>query len=524
MNRSTLLLILLFLSGLAAASQRPNVIVVLLDDMGYSDLGVMGSEIATPSIDYLARQGVTVTNFYVYPRCSPTRAALLTGRAPHSVGMGFLTTPAWAKPDAGSYQGYLDPASVTLAELLQGAGYKTYMSGKWHLGELEENWPLRHGFDRYFGLISGASSYYEIIVDQPLERRMAQGDQRWYPPEEDFYLTDEISKLARLYLEDHMKSQKKTPFFLYLAYSAPHWPLHAPSSQVEQYVHAYTSGPNEILKNRIKAMRHQGRMAQNQAVNIVEMTGFRHADGDQARLMATYAAQITEVDRGLGALVEMLRKHDELDNTLILVMSDNGATAVDVTSRKLHQAGVPVGEKGSYLSYGPDWAGVSNAPFRAHKGTTFEGGVRSPLVVFWPDGLVKTGSFDQESIVSVEDIFPTIATVVNQPVPNEIDGEDFSKVFSGRKSTRSAPVFVEHAGWRSVRDGAWKAVFSPDQQQWMLFNLEEDSAEQHDLAELNSERLTGMAKAWTKWSQRVGTDGFNAQEFMKYFQPRPRGK
>ena len=227
---------------------------MVLDDAGFSDYSFLGSRIQTPTIDALATNGLTLTNFYVQPRCSPTRAALLTGRDPHSVGLGFLTVPAHVEPTTGPYQGYLDPDSTTLAEALKGAGYKSYLAGKWHLGERPESWPLEHGFDDYFGLISGASSYFELITDQPMVRTMARGEEQWTPAGDNFYMTDATTEFAVERLKKHQTDHPSKPFFLTLSYTAPHWPLHAPREAIADYEETFSDGTASLYRTLRESM------------------------------------------------------------------------------------------------------------------------------------------------------------------------------------------------------------------------------------------------------------------------------
>ena len=312
---------------------QPNVVVILLDDMGFSDPGFMGSEIATPSIDRLAAGGVTVSQFYVQPRCSPTRAALLTGRAPHESGLGFLAVPATMASSPGAYQGYLEPGIPTLASELKALGYATYMSGKWHLGEAASHWPRRYGFDRYFGLLSGASSYYELLTAS--DRRMARDDEA-YVPGNGFHMTEATSRQALTFLREH-REREDSPFFLYLAYTAPHWPLHARPDDIAAYAPVYAAGLRSIAAARRAALAERG-FATNDA-SIAQ-------DANDPQLMAAYAAMITAADRGIGTVLAELESAGELDNTLILVFSDNGASAEDVSARRLHDPDKAVGGTG----------------------------------------------------------------------------------------------------------------------------------------------------------------------------------
>ena len=501
------------LAAQAPAPSRPNVVIVLLDDLGFSDVGYFGGEISTPNIDALARGGIRVTNFYVHPRCSPSRAALLTGRHPHEVGMGFLTTPAAAETAPGPYQGYLDPESITLAEALREQGYRTYMSGKWHLGEHPRHWPRKHGFDRYFGLISGASSYYEIIENQPMERRMALEDEPWTPPAENFYMTDAFTAKAGEYLAAHIESEPETPFFLYLAYTAPHWPLHAREEAIRPYRGVYDQGPAAAFRQRIQALRKNGLMPFRETLKPPPIAA---EDAPiWAERMEVYAAQVAVADRGVGRIVDLLRESGALDNTVILLMSDNGASAEDVAGRNLNQGDSRIGSRGSYLSYGREWATVSNAPFRGHKGTTFEGGIRSPLILFWPNGGYQPGSIDHQSVVAATDVMPMIMSLTSAPQPK--GGEDFSALLDGKPFNRMSPLFWEHLGWRAVRQHNWKALYNPEQNQWALFDLGTDPAEMKNLADLQEERLARMTSRWQRWSDEVGAAGFDVGEFMKHY-------
>jgi len=498
-----------------ASRTFPNIVIVMLDDLGFSDIGYLGSEIRTPGIDEVAASGLTVTNFYVHSRCSPTRAALLTGRAPHQVGMGFLPTPADAEVTPGPYQGYLDPDAVTLAERLKQHGYRTYLSGKWHLGEHKKHWPHQHGFDRYFGLISGASSYYELIENQPFRRKMADGDRPWTPPAEGFYMTTSTTDKAIEYVSDHIGEHRASPFLLYLSYTAPHWPLHAPEAMVKSYKGVYDAGPTAIYQQRIRNLSKLGLATAN--FKAPEMQTDENPAHWSDR-MAVYAAQVTIADQGIHALTRLLKRKGVFANTLLIILSDNGASAEDVSQRKLHQEGTRPGERGSYLAYGSDWATVSNAPFRGHKGTTWEGAIRSPLILSWPAEMEANGRIDSQSILSIDDIAPTLLTLIGDSPPAEMTGESFDLFMNGKMFVRQRPVFREHLGWRAVRHENWKAVAAPGSP-WSLFDLETDLAETQDLSDQQKDVLESLTTGWQLWSDRTGTAGFDAETFRQYFRP-----
>ena len=255
--RTASLLVLLLAAG-CHNPLTPNIVIILADDMGYSDIGAYGGEIETPHLNRLAKNGLRFRQFYNTGRCCPTRAALLTGRYPHQVGMGSMVSSLGSDPDAGPYQGYLSEQSATIAEMLRSAGYRTYMSGKWHVGEKPEHWPRQRGFDRYFGLISGASSYFEIIRDQPRVRQMVLDDEPWSPPAENFYMTDAITDHALGILSEHSSGSRSLPFLLYVAYTAPHWPLHALPEDIKKYRGRYDIGWDSLRTERYRRMLNLG--------------------------------------------------------------------------------------------------------------------------------------------------------------------------------------------------------------------------------------------------------------------------
>lgn len=501
---------LAMLPVIAEEKSPPNIIVILLDDAGFSDYSFLGADIQTPTIDSLAASGITISNFYVQPRCSPTRASLLTGQHPHSVGLGFLTAPATAAPERGPFQGFLEPSSTTLAEALKARGYQSYLSGKWHLGEAKEHWPEQHGFDQSFGLISGASSYYELITDQPRVRRMALNGTDWIPTDNDFYMTEAITDFAVDVIKRHAENQGSKPFFLYLAYTAPHWPLHAPRSSVAEYSGRFNENPNSAVAQRVSHLSSLG------LVPEMDNRSSELASTDPA-LMAVYAAQMTEADRGIASIRTLLDELTLSDNTLIAVFSDNGASAEDVSQRNLHDSEVTLGDKGSYLSYGTSWASVSNTPFRGHKGSTYEGGIRSPLILYWPNGALTPPRLDKTSIVSVADLYPTLLSIAGVKIPPALAGENVSMIFEGEIRERASPLFWEHLGWRGARDSDWKGVYDPDIRRWQLFNLTLDPGERMDVSSNHPEITSRLADAWEQWSQRVGTDGFDMKVWQSYY-------
>jgi arylsulfatase len=502
------------------AIERPNIVVIMVDDMGYSDISSYGGEIETPNLDRLAENGLRFTAFYNAARCCPTRASLLTGLYPHQTGMGAMVSSVKSDPEPGPYQGFLNPRCVTIAEVLRSAGYRTYMSGKWHVGEKPEHWPRKRGFDRYFGLISGASSYYEIIKDQPRIRQMVLDDDPWKPPEEGFYMTDAFSDHAVRCIREHRESHPKDPFFLYLAYTAPHWPLHALPEDIAKYQSRYEDGWDALRAERHRRMLEMGIIDERYVLSPTppSIPAWEDAEDkdDWQRRMAVYAAMIDRADQGIGQLVSTLEEMEALDNTLVLFLSDNGGCAESVEGRNLHTPGVPVGERGSYVAYKEPWANVSNTPFRLYKQWTHEGGIATPLIAHWPAGIIQPGRIS-DAVGHVIDIVPTILDVARVPYPDSFDGrsilqlagQSLSPVFKGMKPMSREALYWEHIGSRAVRQGRWKLVMDRRTKAWELYNLDADPTELNNLAEKHPERVRSLAASWERWAERVGLKELN---------------
>ncbi len=494
------------------ASKKPNIVVILMDDMGYSDLGLMGSEIRTPTIDALAARGRLFTNYYVYPRCSPTRAAFLTSRYPHAVGLALLTTPPGAKVEKGPYQGYLDKSAPTLAERLRPLGYRSYLAGKWHLGEGRENWPVERGFDHYFGLISGASSYWELVTEKKRKRTIALDGEPWPLPANGFYMTDAITDHAVQFINEGLDKDPQRPFFLYLAYTAPHFPLHAPEEDVRSYDHVYDEGWEVVRERRIAAQRKLGLLEASATPAPIPSAVGRWADQTPEaraawiRKMQVYAAMISHADRQIGRVVEDLRRRGQLDNTIIMLFSDNGASAETVEDRGLNNPAIPVGQKGSYDTYGPGGAFLSNAPLHGEKTTSWEGGVRTPLVVSWPSGMSRAGSIDRKNLLSVFDLSPTLLNLAGGQSSrvSEFEGSDIANVLFRQGRAADRPIYWEHLGWRGIRVGKWKIVSEPKSDRWQLFDISVDPGETNDVAVSNPELVAKLRTDWQGWSTRVG--------------------
>jgi len=499
----------------ASASKRPNIVVILADDMGYSDIGCYGSEIHTPNLDRLAAEGLRFSQFYNAARCCPTRASLLTGLYPHQAGMGGMVSRPGKSAPEGPYQGYLNQTCVTIAEVLRASGYRTYMSGKWHVGEAPEYWPRKRGFDRYFGLISGASSYWEILEQKGRERVMARDDARFTPEPGDFYMTDAFSDYAVQCLEEHQGSED--PFFLYLAFTAPHWPLHAWPEDIAKYKGTYTQGWDQLRKQRYKRMVELGiidpKWALSPRDDQVPAWATEENKEDWDLRMAVYAAMIDRMDQGIGRVLASLEKMGVAENTLVLFLSDNGGCHEGVAKRRLNRPGTRPGERGSFVAYQRPWANASNTPFRLFKHWIHEGGIATPCVVRWPARLQARGKLTHQ-VAHVTDIMATCIDAAGAAYPETYQGhaitplvgKSLCPIFEGQTRTPHEALYWEHQGNRGVRQANLKLV-ATRQGDWELYDLEADRTELHNLAAQQSEKAKELLGLYDAWADRTGVQG-----------------
>ncbi len=496
---------------------RPNIIIIMADDMGYSDIGCYGGEIETPNIDRLGEQGIRFTQFHNASRSCPSRASLLTGLYPHQAGMGSMVRTNQGQ--TGPYQGYLSYESATIAEVLRDAGYSTLMSGKWHVGEGKPDWPTNRGFDRYFGLISGAANYFDITkVRSPnRERRMALDDEPFYPVQDSFYMTDAFTDYALQFVKEEQNNP--APFFLYLSYTAPHWPLHAWEEDIQKYEGNYMEGWDTIRQKRFEKQVAIGLFDSTHALPPRDpaIPDWNQLNPEKQKLMdrrmAVYAAQMDRMDQGIGKLLSLLEEMGELDNTLIFFLSDNGASAeTGVFGHDWYGNDAWPGGVNSYQSYGLAWANVSNTPYRKYKARTFEGGILTPFIAFWPEEIKKTGGFDT-TLLHIMDIIHTCCEAAEVSYPEQLSNRDITPsagrsflplLFEGNVTPHET-LFWEHENSHAIRKETWKLVKDRDREQWELYNLTKDPFESSNLFwQYYHDIASSMIKEYQEWADEVG--------------------
>jgi len=512
---------------------RPNFVVIVTDDMGYSDPSCYGGEIQTPNIDGLAANGVRFSEFYNCSRCCQSRASLLTGMYPQRVGMA-------------EFGRTLETNVPTLAETLRETGYSTAMVGKWHLSELPdtpkeaqrvlwmnheidldipfaeiESYPSRRGFDRFYGTIWGVVNHFDPFS-------LVDGEKPVRSVPKDFYATDAISDRSVEYIRDFANSDG--PFFLYVSYTAPHWPIQAPADEIAKYRGRYAGGWDALRRERFKRQQEIGLFGKD--VTLGAISG-RQRKWEQipesqreyeAAKMEVHSAMVDFVDQGIGRIVESLRATGQLNNTVIFFLSDNGASpeipgtagydryggtrdgreALRDTDLRLPENRHKLGSDESFAGIGPAWASASNTPLRFWKMDSYEGGCRTPLIIHWPDGLkAASGSFVRE-FGHIVDIAPTCLDLANaQQLPNTIqDGISLTPLFAGRSLPNDRTLYFAHMDGRGIRQGNWKAV-RRTRRAWELFDIEKDPGETHNLADVKLDLLNSLVNEWTTWDMDV---------------------
>jgi arylsulfatase len=514
-------------------SKKPNIVLILNDDMGYSDIGCYGGEVETPNLDRLAANGLRFSQFYNTARCSPSRASLLTGLHPHQTGIGVLTYSFGPE----GYAGNLNDRCVTIPEALKTNGYRSYMSGKWHvasnLTEPTESWPMQRGFDAFFGTIIGAGSFYDPNTLTRGNQNIEHEAQR----DKDFFYTDAISDQAAAYIRQHAQQRGDQPFFQYVAYTAPHWPLHAHEEDIAKYKGRFDAGWDALREARLQRLVDAGILDKAWALTERDPTqpAWTQAEHKEwlLRCMEVYAAQIDRMDQGIGRILDALEQTGQMENTLLIFMSDNGACAEDIPvgvpveelvnnlmiARSHTRAGAEVrfgnkpeimpGPEDTYQSYGTAWANLSNTPFRLYKHWIHEGGISTPLIFHWPQGITEKGGV-RHTPGYLPDIMATILDISSTAYPQQRDGKplpalegtSLMSVFNGDIAKR-APMFWEHEGNAAVRIGNWKLVRKyPDP--WELYDMEQDRTETRDLAAQYPERVAEMRARYDEWAARCG--------------------
>ncbi len=529
----------------AAEAGRPNIVVILSDDMGYSDLGCYGGEVATPHLDALAGRGVRFTQFYNAARCCPTRASLLTGLYPHQAGVGHMVE------DRGrdGYRGVLNRESVTIAEVLRPAGYRAYMCGKWHVTGASgpradrASWPLGRGFEKFYGTIAGAGSFYDPNTLTRQDTPITPANDPEYRPDS-YYYTDALSDNAVRFLQRHRAESPDRPFFLYLAYTAAHWPLQAPESAIARYKGRFDAGYAPVREARLRRMKQIGLVPPETALSPSPEPWSAVPDKAwEARCMEVYAAMIETMDAGIGRVVAQLRATGQLDNTLILFLQDNGACAerngrsdngaplgpirpmapdqlqprweppMQTRDGRWVRTGPRVmpGPADSYVAYGRAWANASNTPFREYKHWTHEGGISTPLIAHWPAGIRadRAGKLERQPGHLI-DLMATCADLAGATYPTEHagrpikprEGVSLRPAFDGEPLARSQPLFWEHEGNRAVREGDWKLV-AKEGRPWELYKIATDRTESTDLAASEPARAADLAARWDAYAARA---------------------
>lgn len=490
--------------------KRPNIVVIMADDMGYSDIGCFGSEIETPHLDRLAAAGLRFTQFYNTGRCCPTRASLLSGLYQHQAGIGWMTSESPAEEcDTGypAYRGSLTGECVTIAETLKTAGYRTLMTGKWHIGTFEGMWPLDRGFDRYFGIIRGASNFFNPAPD-----KLLMLDRTPVKPGKGFYVTDAFTDHAIAFIDEAEQRDDDQPFFLYLAYTAAHWPLNAWPQDIAKYRGRYREGWDKTRRERFERMKKQGVISEEcelSGQNAVAWESLSAEKQDEMDLrMATYAAQIDRMDQNIGRLVEALDQAGELDSTLILYFQDNGGCAEGGMLGRGSKEEIIAG-KGYMVSYGRAWANVSNTPFKLYKHWVNEGGISTPMIAHWPGGIKARGQIRQQPAHLI-DVMATCVDLAGATYPSEFEGHkippmegvSLAPAFDPNKPLERT-LYFEHEGNRAVRDGKWKLVAEYGKP-WTLHNTDTDRSEMHDLSAEEPEVVKDLLAKYETWALRVG--------------------
>lgn len=520
---------------------KPNIVTFLFDDMGFSDLGCFGGEIDTPNMDKLAACGFRATQFYNTARCCPARASLLTGLYPHQAGVGMMVYRDYGN----GYRGGLNNQCVTLAEVLKDSGYQTMLAGKWHAGHQPNMRPEVRGFERFTGIYTHVDSYWKILPGCEIycdgELIMDSGKPaNPYNSEQEFYTTDFFTDVAIDYID---RSEGNSPFYLHICYNAPHFPLEAPDHLINKYRGHYLKGWDQLKVERLERMKAMGIVSPNQEMAVSAGFGQKNLDGfdfkpsfdsellpkwndhnqDQKRELdfrrSMYAAQIDRLDENIGRVTECLRQKGLLENTLILIMSDNGCSGESgLYGMNWEQNRVSNYEEwrtvgGWSISQGQCWASLSNAPLRKYKIFVHEGGIASPFIAHWPQGIPQPGRICTDQTFHLIDIMPTLCQVAGATYPQERNGCIITPVqgksmmpwlANANKTNEPRTLYWQHETNAAIRIGDWKLVTSDDRNpdKWELYDLNQDRSESNDLSQELPKQVKEMEVDWQKWAQR----------------------
>jgi len=509
--------------------EKPNIIVVMVDDMGFSDLSSYGSEINTPNIDKLATNGLQFTQFYNAGRCCPSRASLLTGLYAHKTGLGYMTAQDYGKP---GYRADMNTECVTIAETLKEAGYGTYMAGKWHVNlnfkpeESKHNWPLQRGFDKFFGTLIAAGSYWNPLT-------LVEGNE-YVQASDDFYYTEAITDKSIDYITQH---DTEKPFFLYMAYTAPHWPLHAREEAIAKHRGKFSEGWDVLREKRHQKLKDLGIVDANTVLPArdeknIAWESVENKEWEQTRMEA-YAGTIEHLDQGIGKLVTSLKEQGKLDNTIIFFLSDNGGDKTEHINGMIGNSGKPwsvmnyvpthtkkgelvisgdypgvaLGPDTTYGGYGLKWANLSNTPFKKFKTYMHEGGISAPLLVHWPAGIQAKNELRKQP-AHIIDIMATCLDIANVDYPKTfndnvikpIDGKSMLPIFKNDSKVHDT-LYWEHQGNKAIRIGDWKLVSKLEKNKWELYNLAIDRTETKNLSTHQPKRVAQLRKVYNTWAK-----------------------
>ncbi len=504
-----------------SADQKPNILLIVADDLGYSDLGCFGGEIKTPHLDSLAARGVRLTQFYNTGRCCPSRGTIMTGQYPHRIGLGHMTRNL----NQRGYQGHIADEAITVAQILQQGGYRTFLSGKWHLGTED---PTKSGFEEFYGTLVSAKTFWDV---DHFTRLPASRATHTYPKGE-FYGTDALGDYAIDFMRKGRQNPEQ-PWFLYLAFNAPHFPLHAPKEEILKYADRYHVGWDQIRQERLARMKELGIVPPETKlsprsrywdwgeaearVNPAWDSLPTDRQGDLARRMAIFAAMVDRMDQNIGRVLTSLKQNNELENTLIIFTSDNGACAewdpfgFDIRSSRnntlywddqLEKMGGP----DTHHSVGSGWANASNTPWRLYKHYNHEGGIASPGIVHWPAQIRQQGAIISTP-AHIIDIVPTLLTAAQVAYPTQWNGVKtiplpgqslFIPINNSPQTERT--LYFEHQGNRAIREGRWK-LSALRGGPWELYDISVDRTELSNLAEKHPDVVKQLDQKWQAWAE-----------------------